>query len=83
MRSFFLSSANCGVIGGRPKQAYYLVGVQEQNLIILDPHNTQQALSLDEVVLQRHHTQLHEQTAKKIAFKNLDPTMTFAFYFGS
>ena len=27
VKAFFLSNLNCGIIGGRPKEAFYLVGV--------------------------------------------------------
>ena len=40
VKSFFMFNQNCGIIGGRPKEAYYLVGVQEDSLILLDPHTT-------------------------------------------
>ena len=40
VKAFFMQNLNCGIIGGRPKEAYYLVGMQEDSLIFLDPHNT-------------------------------------------
>ena len=83
VRSFCHSNLNCGIIGGRPKEAFYLVGMQEQNMIILDPHNTAPALPNETVILQRNHIDMHERTAKKIAFNRLDPSMTFAFYMKS
>ena len=27
VKSFFMQKLNCGIIGGRPKEAYYLVGM--------------------------------------------------------
>lgn len=55
VHSFFLSNFNCGIIGGRPKEAFYLVGIQEKNVILLDPHNTMDALVFDDTVLKQHH----------------------------
>ena len=40
VKAFFMSNFNCGIIGGKPKEAFYLVGVQEDALIFLDPHAT-------------------------------------------
>jgi cysteine protease ATG4 len=40
VKYFFNQKLNCGIIGGRPKEAYYMVGMQEDSLIFLDPHNT-------------------------------------------
>ena len=51
VRSFCMHRLNCGIIGGRPKEAFYLVGIQDQNMIILDPHNAQPALPNEIVVL--------------------------------
>lgn len=34
-----------GIIGGRPGSSLYFVGTQEQNVLFLDPHETQQVLS--------------------------------------
>lgn len=83
IKAFFLSKQNCGIIGGRPKEAYYLVGVQEDNLILLDPHNAQQTIELEERELKQKHGQFHELQAKKISINRLDPTMTFAVYLRS
>ena len=83
VNAFFMSSLNCGIIGGRPKEAFYLVGVQEDSLILLDPHNTKQAIPLEDRVLMERHTEFHEPSAKKFPFNKLDPSMTFAFYLRS
>ena len=40
IRSFFMQNLNVGILGGRPGEAYYLVGIQDDYLIFLDPHNT-------------------------------------------
>lgn len=47
IRSFFHSQTNVGVLGGRPGEAYYLVGLQDEFLIFLDPHNTVDAVPAD------------------------------------
>ena len=58
-----MSKLNCGIIGGRPKEAYYLVGVQEDSLILLDPHTTQQTLNFDDI--KTNWINFHESQAKK------------------
>ena len=47
VRSFFMQCLNVGIIGGRPREAYFLVGMQEESLIFLDPHNTLDAVPCD------------------------------------
>ena len=80
VQSFFMQQLNCGIIGGRPKEAYYLVGMQEDSLIFLDPHNTLPTVPYDLNEVKKNHMSFHEQTAKKIHYQKIDPTMTFAFY---
>ena len=41
---FFNHTFNVGIIGGVPKEAYYLVGIQGEFLIFLDPHTTKEAI---------------------------------------
>ena len=45
IRDFFHSKLNVGILGGRPGEAYFLIGLQEQSLIFLDPHTTVNAIS--------------------------------------
>ena len=79
MKFFFECKQNVGILGGRPGEAYYLMGMQDQHLIFLDPHNTQRAIppNLDEIAKQ--HTTYHENQAKKILYTKLDPLLGFAF----
>lgn len=39
IRMFFDLKINAGILGGRPGEAYYLIGLQDGYLIFLDPHN--------------------------------------------
>ena len=47
VRAFFMQKLNVGIIGGRPREAYFLVGMQDECLIFLDPHNTLDAIPCD------------------------------------
>ena len=77
---FFMMRLNVGIIGGRPKEAFYLVGIQNEFLIFLDPHNTSNSVPADLEEIKSNHLNNHEKVAKKIHFTKLDPTMTFGFY---
>jgi cysteine protease ATG4 len=68
-----------GILGGRPNQAYYLIGVQHEYLIFLDPHTTKNSLKADKYEIRKNHMQYHENTAKRIHFRKLDPSLGFAF----
>lgn len=79
IRYFFACKVNVGILGGRPGEAYYLIGLQDEFLIFLDPHNTQEAVPSDQDSIKKMHTSYHESNAKKIHFSKLDPSLGFAF----
>ena len=42
-----------GAVGGRPNSAFYFIGYQNDKLLYLDPHVTQESLSPDEIDLDK------------------------------
>jgi hypothetical protein len=79
IRMFFSLKINVGILGGRPGEAYYLIGLQDGYLIFLDPHNTLDAVQPDAKLIRETHTSYHESSAKKIHYSKLDPSLGFAF----
>ena len=79
LKFFFECKQNVGILGGRPGEAYYLMGMQDQHLIFLDPHNTQRAVPPNLEEIAKQHTTYHENQAKKILYTKLDPLLGFAF----
>ena len=68
VRAFFMQYLNVGIIGGRPREAFYLVGMQDESLIFLDPHTTHEAVQCDKRMIMKGHLKFHEGIAKKIHF---------------
>jgi len=66
-----------GILGGRPNEAYYLVGMQGEHFIFLDPHKSENCVP--EQMIWNKHQQYHEQSAKKIHYSKVDPSMGFGF----
>ena len=44
MLKFLSHRCSLGVIGGIPRKAYYFIGHEDQQLIYLDPHLSQEAV---------------------------------------
>ena len=79
IRMFFSLKINVGILGGRPGEAYYLVGLQDNYLIFLDPHNTQPSVGPDLQSVKGAHMSYHESSAQKIHYSKLDPSLGFSF----
>ena len=67
-----------GMIGGVPRKAMYFVGYQDSNLIYLDPHLVQTAVSRSN--LYKNMDSFHCEDFRTINRHKLDSSVAFTFY---
>ncbi|XP_059099241.1 cysteine protease ATG4D-like [Tigriopus californicus] len=78
LKTFLTSEHSMGIIGGRPKHSLYFVGLQEDNLINLDPHLVQDSVNVFHRSFDPN--SYHCKTPRKINIHKMDPSCCFAFY---
>lgn len=66
-----------GIIGGRPGSSLAFVGCQEDSIVFLDPHETQQVVPFSEV---GHSATYHCDTIRTMPIANIDPSLAIGFY---
>ncbi|OAF67632.1 hypothetical protein A3Q56_04630 [Intoshia linei] len=65
-----------GFVGGRIKGAFYFVGYQRENFIVLNPHHCQENANIENSGIESYRCQkMHTLKSKKI-----DPTCMLSFY---
>lgn len=78
IKELFTHPACLGIIGGRPKHSLYFVGIQQDKLIYLDPHNDQEAIDANtsDFPLRSYHCDF----PRKMSISRMDPSCTIGFY---
>lgn len=66
-----------GIIGGRPGSSLAFIGCQEDNIVFLDPHETQQVVAAAEV---GQSATYHCDTVRTMPVANIDPSLAIGFY---
>jgi cysteine protease ATG4 len=66
-----------GIIGGKPKQAYWFVGYQDEHLIFLDPHIVQESLQPSTLFSDESY---HCSVPQKVHISEVDPSLAIGFY---
>ena len=67
-----------GIIGGKGKFGLYFVGAQKDNLILLDPHLSQETVNSEEEIMQNRET-FRWKYIRTIKIKKVDPWIGVGF----
>ncbi|KAH1072019.1 hypothetical protein J1N35_024347 [Gossypium stocksii] len=69
-----------GILGGKPGASTYIVGVQEENVFYLDPHDVQPVVNLSMDDLEADTSSYHCNIIRYIPLDSLDPSLAIGFF---
>ncbi|PWA54324.1 cysteine protease ATG4B [Artemisia annua] len=76
----FTFSQSLGILGGRPGASTYLIGVQDDKVFYLDPHEVQQAVNISKDNLEADTSSYHCNVIRQIPLESIDPSLAIGFY---
>jgi len=76
LQAMFELPQSLGIIGGRPRRSHYFVGCQGDQLLYLDPHEVQPALSAQEPALASCH---FPHIIRTTPLREIDPSLALGF----
>ncbi|XP_059649493.1 cysteine protease ATG4-like isoform X2 [Cornus florida] len=82
LRKTFTFPQSLGILGGRPGASTYIVGVQDEKAIYLDPHVVQLAVDIRRDNLEADTSSYHCDEVRHIPLDSLDPSLAIGFYCG-
>lgn len=69
-----------GIAGGKPGASTYLVGVQDDQVFYLDPHEVQQAFTVSPDDMEVDTSSYHCSAVKQMPLSAVDPSLALGFY---
>ncbi|XP_021273515.1 cysteine protease ATG4-like isoform X2 [Herrania umbratica] len=69
-----------GILGGKPGASTYIVGVQEENVFYLDPHDVQPVVNLSQDNLEADTSSYHCDIIRHIPLDSIDPSLAIGFF---
>eukprot|EP00249_Psilotum_nudum_P019197 c27138_g1_i1 orf=316-1206(-) len=69
-----------GIVGGKPGASTYLVGVQDDQALYLDPHEVQQVLVISPDNLEVDTSSYHCSVVRNMPLNAIDPSLALGFY---
>ncbi|XP_076924625.1 cysteine protease ATG4-like [Bidens hawaiensis] len=76
----FTFPQSLGILGGRPDASTYLVGVQDDKVFYLDPHEVQQAVNISKDNVETDTSSYHCNVIRQIPLESIDPSLAIGFY---
>jgi len=80
LRATFTFPQSLGIAGGKPGASTYLVGVQDDQAMYLDPHETQQVVPVTPENLELDTSSYHCSAVRRLPLDSIDPSLAIGFY---
>ncbi|XP_031382439.1 cysteine protease ATG4 [Punica granatum] len=80
LRAIFSFPQSLGVLGGKPGASTYMIGVQDEEVFYLDPHEVQPAVTINRDNLEADTSSYHCSVIRHITLDSLDPSLAIGFY---
>lgn len=80
LRLTFTFPQSLGIVGGKPGASTYIVGVQEESAIYLDPHDVQPVIYIGKDDLEADTSTYHSDVIRHIHLDSIDPSLAIGFY---
>lgn len=86
LKAVFESPQNVGIMGGRPNHALFFIGYAENEVLYLDPHTVQPAVTIGSKIYSTEEAAdetYHIQKPGRMNFLAMDPSVAVCFYVNS
>ncbi|RYR16498.1 hypothetical protein Ahy_B04g073527 [Arachis hypogaea] len=80
LQSIFKFPQSLGILGGKPGASTYLIGVQGDKALYLDPHEVQQVVNINGESQETSTSSYHSNVIRHIPLDSIDPSLAIGFY---
>ena len=80
LQSTFKFPQSLGILGGKPGASTYLIGIQGDKALYLDPHEVQQVVNINGEYQETSTSSYHSNVIRHIPLDSIDPSLAIGFY---
>ncbi|KAK1309753.1 Cysteine protease ATG4B [Acorus calamus] len=80
LKETFTFPQSLGILGGKPGASTYIVGVQDNNALYLDPHENQPVVEIARDNLEADTSTYHCNVVRQLPLDTIDPSLAIGFY---
>ncbi|KAJ4834457.1 hypothetical protein Tsubulata_007911, partial [Turnera subulata] len=80
LQATFTFPQSLGILGGKPGSSFYIIGVQDDDVLYLDPHEVQPVVNVKRDDLEADTSSYHCDVPRRIPLDSIDPSLALGFY---